>query len=286
MTLVSSSAAGIIRPEDIGPLVVEPLQAESTAFQVSRRVTTLSPSFRIPRITADTTSEWLNEAESITPSDATVDELDVIPKALKVLSKLSNELVADSTPEASEVVGESMARDLARAIDKAFFANTTVKGPSGLLSLSNIQTVDAGAAFADLDPFEEAASKLEAVGSKVTAWCASASTCLQLAQLKEFTGTGSTSNVPLLSSDPTQPTRRQILGAGLWPLPDGVITDGTVWALDQSKSFVVLRSDVQLEVDRSFYFGDDATAVRSVVRVGFGWPHEEAVVKITVESGS
>ena len=234
---------------------------------------------------ADPASGWYAEGADITPVDATINELDVVPKALKVLSKLSNELVSDSSPTATQVVGEGMARDIARRVDAAYFGTTVTNGPSGLLSLGSVQTVSAGSAFTDLNSFEEAASKLENVGSMVTAWCASANTCLALSQLRQFTGTGSTSNVPLLSSDPTQPTRRQILGAGLWPLPAGVIADGIVWGLDQEKSFVVLRSDVTLQVDTSYFFGSDSTAVRTVIRVAFGWPHQQAVVKITA-SGS
>ncbi|BBX70098.1 phage major capsid protein [Mycolicibacterium psychrotolerans] len=281
MSLFTTSASGLLRPEEVGPLVIEPLKKESVAMAVSRVITTGATSFRLPRVIADPASGWYSEGSDIDPTDATVDELDVVPRALKTLSKLSNELVADSNPTASEVVGQGMARDIARKVDAAYFGNTVANGPNGLLSLGSVQTVDAGSVFDDLDAFEEAASKLENVGSKVTAWVASANTCLALAQLREFTGTGSTSNVPLLSSDPTQPTRRQILGAPLWPLPSEVIADGTVWGLDRDKSFVVLRSDTTVEVDTSYFFGSDCTAVRSVVRIGFGWPHQEAVVKIS-----
>jgi HK97 family phage major capsid protein len=285
MSLFTTNAAGILAVEDVGPLVVEPLRDQSAAMRVSRVVTTDAPSFRIPRVITDPASGWYSEGSDIVPSDATIDELDVVPKALKTLSKLSNELVADSNPTASEVVGEGMARDIARKVDQAYFGDSVVNGPNGLLSLENNQWVSAGSAFEDLDPFEEAATRLENVGSKVTAWCASANTCLALSKLRQFTG-DSTSNVPLLSSDPTQPTRRQILGAGLWPLPNGVIADGVVWALDQEKSFVILRSDVTVEVDTSYYFGSDSTAVRTVIRVNFAWPHQQAVCKIVAGSGS
>ena len=51
-----------------------------------------------------------------------------------------------------------------------------------------------------------------------------------------------------------------------------------MWAYDQRKVFCVMRSDVTLEVDRSFYFDQDALAVRATIRVGYGFAHAASVV--------
>ena len=56
---------------------------------------------------------------------------------------------------------------------------------------------------------------------------------------------------------------------------------GTVWAYDTSKSWVVLREDATLEVDRSVFFTSDRVAVKAVLRAGFAHPHPQGVVKIT-----
>ncbi len=283
MSLLSSGAAGILKPEEVGKLVIEPLKKASTAMQISQVVPTASPQFRIPRVVADAASGWYAEGSDIDVTDAEISELVVTPTKCAVLSKISNELANDSSPLAAAVVGEGMARDIARKLDAAYFGNTVQYGPSGLLSLSDYQTVD-GSSADGLDAYAEAISKLEDVGSTATAFCASASTVLELSKLKSFDGV-TQSNVPLLSQagDGTAATRRQILGVPLWPLPAGVIADGIVWAIDQAKSFVVIRQDVQLEIDRSVYFGSDSIAVRSIVRVGYGWPHEEAVVQIGLD---
>ncbi len=283
MSLLTSGAAGILKPEEVARLVIEPLQNASTAMQISTVVPTASHQFRIPIVVADAGSGWYSEGSDITPTDAQISELVVTPTKLATLSKVSNELANDSSPTATAVVGQGMARDLARKLDTAFFANTTANGPSGLLSLGDVQTVD-GSSAAGLDAFAEAISKLESVGSTCTAFCASAATVLELSQLKQFDGV-TQSNVPLLSQagDGTAATKRQILGVNLWPLPAGVIADGVVWALDAAKTFVVLRQDAQVEVDRSVFFGSDSLGVRSVLRVGFGWPHQEAVVQIGLD---
>ncbi|BBY58447.1 phage major capsid protein [Mycolicibacterium sarraceniae] len=99
---------------------------------------------------------------------------------------------------------------------------------------------------------------------------------LTLSKLKRETG----SNEPLLQPDPTLPTRRQVLGVPLWSLPDTVIDDGLIWGIPKPRVYVVTRSDVEVAIDPSYYFGSDSLAVRSTMRVAFGFPHEAAIVKI------
>ena len=286
MALTTGTAAGLLRPEDVGALILQPLKDASTALAISTNVTTGSTSFRIPVVVADPAGGWAAEGSDLDLSDATISEINVVPSKCAVLSKISNELANDSSPAAATIIGNGMARDLARRLDSAFFAATTANGPSGLLSLTNHQTVDGGS-LGDLDPFAEAISKLEGVGSTATAFVASATDALHLSQLKMFDGATS-SNQPLLSGtgDATSPTKRQILGVPLHVVPDGVVADGTIWAVDQAKTFVVLRQDVQLEVDRSVFFASDSLGIRAAIRVGFGFPHEQAVAKITWGEGS
>ncbi|WP_109365549.1 phage major capsid protein, partial [Mycobacteroides abscessus] len=110
----------------------------------------------------------------------------------------------------------------------------------------------------------------------VTAFVANASTVLALSKLKKQTG----SNEPLLQPDPTLPTRRQILGVPLWSVPDTVIDTGVIWAVDSSRLFVVVRQDADLVVDSSRYFESDRLGIRTTMRIGLGYPHEQAIVRI------
>ncbi|MCB1288291.1 MAG: phage major capsid protein [Mycobacterium sp.] len=281
MALNSQTGAGIIVPESVGPLIVDPLKAASTAIAISTNVSTSSPSFRIPIVAADPAGGWYAEGSDISLTDAEIAEINVVPKKMAVLSKISNELANDSSPAAAQVIGEGMSRSIARKLDAAFFGNTVANGPSGLLSLSDVSTV-AGGDLTDLDPFAEAISALEAIGCEATAFVASATDTLHLQTLKAFDG-ATQSNQPLLSptGDATSATKRQILGVPLYTVPDGVVEDGTIWALDRSRSFVVMRQDVQLEVDRSVYFASDSVGIRAIIRVGFGFPTEPAICKIT-----
>ncbi|WP_017555214.1 phage major capsid protein [Mycobacteroides abscessus] len=277
MALLTSSAEGILTPEEVGALIVQPVEKASVAVQIATVVHTGSHDFRIPIVTADATAAWTAEGSDIAASDAGVAEITVTPKKLAALSIISNELANDSSPAATELVGQSIARDLARKLDDAFFGNTVANGPSGLESLTNYQLVNtATVPLTNIDAFSEAISKAENVGANVTAFVANASTVLALSKLKKQTG----SNEPLLQADPTLPTRRQILGVPLWSVPDTVIDTGVIWAVDSSRLFVVVRQDADLVVDSSRYFESDRLGIRTTMRIGFGYPHEQAIVRI------
>lgn len=286
MSLLTSTAGGILRPEEVGALVVRPVEKASVAMQVTTVVPTSSHDFRIPVITSDASAAWTAEGNEITPSDAGVTEITVTPKKLAALSIISNELANDTSPAAANVVGESIARDLARKLDAAFFGSTVSNGPSGLESLNGYQFVDTDTVpLTNVDAFSTAISLAENEGATVTAFIANASTVLTLSKVKKFTGSN-TSNEPLLQPDPTLPTRRQILGMPLYSVPDTVIGNGIVWAIDMSRVFTVVRDDATLVIDSSAYFSSDRLGIRSTLRVSFGFPHEASIVRIGQEPGT
>lgn len=280
MPLYTTTAAGILTPEEVGTLVVQPTQAASVAMQIATVVQTESGEFRIPIVTDDAVAAWTPEGSDITASDAGVDEVTVKPNKLAALSIISNELANDSSPAAQQVVGDSIARDLARKVDAAFFTNETLNGPDGIGSIVCQFTITT--TLTNTDAFAEAISLAENVGATVTAFVANANTVLALSKVKEQTG----SNKPLLQPDPTLPTRRQILGVPLWSVPDTVVPDDVVWAIDGSRVFIIVRQDVDLRIDQSRYFESDRLGIRATMRIGFGFPHEAAVVNIGGDNGS
>jgi HK97 family phage major capsid protein len=68
--------------------------------------------------------------------------------------------------------------------------------------------------------------------------------------------------------------------SALWTSP--FVAEGTVWGVPQARVQIVLRDDVRLEVDRSVYFTSDRVAVKATMRVGFGFVHPAAVVKVAL----
>ena len=144
-----------------------PAITASVAAQVSTVVPTSANTFRIPIVSADPTAAWVAEGAEITPSDPTLTELVVTPLKLAGLTIISKELADDASPEAAQVIGDGLARDIARKLDAAFFANTTSNGPSGLLSLTTSTAVEAASSFTTLDAFASAIFTAEGVGAQV-----------------------------------------------------------------------------------------------------------------------
>lgn len=277
----SGGGSSILSPEQVGKLVVEPLYQQSTALQenVATRVATSSHSYRIPKLTADATAAWVAEGAEITPSDPTVSELTVTPSKVAGLTVLSSELAADSSnPAAANLIGNSLVNDVANQIDAAFFGNTTTNGPSGLGSITPT-AVDAGTAYTSLDPFAEAISQLQQKGSRATAFLVNPTLALVLAQLKEDS---TISLKPLLQPDPTQPGKQLVFGVPL--VVNKHVPDDTVWAVDASRIVVVMRSDTSVETSDQVYFTSDRIAVRTTCRIGFGFPYEAGLVKISLSS--
>lgn len=291
MAIGEFNSSGILAPEEVGPLIIQPLRLRSVALRVSTVIESMRPSLRFPVVQSDAAAAWLAEGDDITETDPSLGEVTVTPTKVGAIVKISNELIADSAEnaQAAGVVGDGLVRQFARTIDLAFFGNTTTLGPSSLESIG-YQTIPVSGAFVDFDPFAQAISLVEGVGSVVTSFAASFATVLELSLLKRFQPTADVvSNEPLLSQTPgdvSNPVKRSIFGVPLYSAPEGCIPDGVVWAIAADKVFTVLRQDIAIQANPSFYFGSDSTAVRGTMRLGYGYPHAAAVVKIWSGSGS
>jgi len=270
----STGAAGLL-PSGYGALVVQPALDASVFAQVATTVTTSSTAYRIPLVTADPTAAWVAEGAEITPSDPTLQELTVTPPKVAGLTIISRELADDSSPAAAQVVGDGLARDIARRIDQAGFAGLASPAPAGLSTLSGIQTYVNGTAFGNLDWAAQAISKAETVGATVTAFVTSPATALALATIKQGTG----SNQPVLGMDATAATSRSVLGVPLYV--SQYVAANTLWAIDFSRVWLVVRDDATVEADRSVFFTSDRVAVKATMRAGFGFVHPQSVVKVT-----
>lgn len=274
MTTGTASGGPILRPEQVGDLVVTPVTEQSIATQVATVVTTSSHDYRIPLITADPAAQWVAEGDEITPSDADSDEITVTPRKLAGLTIITRELANDSDPAAAEAVGDGLARDMARRLDEAFFGNLATPAPPGLGSIAPTVVLGAGTDWANVDPFADALSRAEGLSAAIGSWVANPADALALAQIKESTG----SNKPLLQPDPTQPTRRTIQGVPLYVSPH--VTAGDVWGIPKGRVFVVIREDAEVESSAHTFFTSDRVAVRATMRVGFGFPHVAAVMVV------
>lgn len=276
MTLTTSTAGAILTPEEVGDLLITPLGVESVAGRVATYRATGQSGYRLPVVLEDPNTEWVDEGEEIPVSEAELDEVAADWKKLAGLTLVTSELLADSNPDAAEVVGAGLVRDLSVKVDQAFFGTrgSNTKRPAGLEDLTGVTEVDAGAAWANVDAFNAAIFGAAGYGRAVTSFVAHPDDALILANLKESTG----SNRNLLQPDPTTPGRSVIAGRALETSP--AVTQGTVWAVPSAVAYVVVREDAEVKTDSSAFFTSDRVAVRGKLRLDFLFPQEAAIQRI------
>lgn len=291
MTLHSTNGAAILTEAQVQDLVIKPLLSSAVSTQVATIVQTGSHSTRFPIINSDPSTSWVAEGAEISVSDPDIDELVVTPPALKGLTVVSHELVADSDPSALDVVGDGLVRDLRVKLDASFFGGVGAGvAPDGIRSLAGVQTTTlAFSTTGNLDPFAEAVSLAEQVGvlavDPVTglpgmSFVGNPADVLAVSTTK----VPEDSAQPLLGVDATQATSRSVLGVPLYSSP--AVSAGDMWLVPRSKTFVVLRTDPEVIADGSAFFSSDRTAVRAVLRVSPAFPHEAAIIRVVIDGGS
>ncbi|GAB3742458.1 phage major capsid protein [Microlunatus parietis] len=281
MPMYTADAAQAWLPQDIGDLVTRPVTQESVAITAagSIRASEDANSYRVPLVAADPTAAWTAEGAEITATDAQFDEVADTFHKLAGLTIISRELAEDTSPDAAQQVGFGLARDIARKLDAAFFGSrgASTLQPLGLADLTGTNTIDAGAAWGNADPFTEAVYAAEGEGAALSAFVANPVDALALSSIKEQTG----SNKALLQPDATQANRRLVAGVPLLTSP--AVAPGTVWGIPGAgRVVIVIRDDVRLEISREAYFSSDRVGVKATLRATFLYPHELAIQEISL----
>ncbi|MFD9666065.1 phage major capsid protein [Rhodococcus sp. NPDC059968] len=270
MTVLNSNLTTAWTPEDYGKLVDITVAAKAVPFQAGTVVETASQTIRFPVLQADPATGWYAENSTITLTDPDTDEVVVTPKKVAGLTQVSNEALNDSNPAVANQIGQGLARDIARKIDAAFFANTTTNGPSGLLSVS-YSVVDTGAAYTNLDPFHAAKKEAQDAGAELTHFVLAPDVALALAQAK--TGTGS--NQGLLDN-----VGDGVTLAGVPVIVSTAVAAGEAWGLDKSQIMTVRRTGTQVVTSGDAAFASDAVQIRATSRVGFGLINPAGIVRL------
>lgn len=266
-----STDAAPILPEGHGALILDPLRAESVALNpaVSQTIMSGTRAWTIPVVATDAAASWVREGEEIAPSNPTMRDLTIVPAKTAGLVPVSRETMDDSSPSAREVVGASLAASIREQVDSAFLGAVAAPAPQGL---GTITPTVITAPLDSLDPFLDAKAASAAVGGSPTGILIHPDDALVLYKLRDQAD----SNRPLVGETNS--------AAGLPLIVTSHATAGQIWLVDARKNYVVVREDIDVEVSKDAYFSSDRTAVRAVMRVGFGFVNEAANVRIDVDA--
>ena len=287
-----SGAGSVFSPAENAGFFLDRLAAQSVAFQTGiNMIKTGAKELAIPHLTADSSSAWVSEGATISASDPSAETTTATPRKLAALIQLTNEVIRDSEPAVLGMVEFQVGRSLALKWDLGFFEGSgSAPEIRGLKNVSGIGTISMGTnggSLSTLDQFATAIGDLATQNAEANAIVMHPRTWTAVTKLKET----SSSNKPLVtegSGSPTSGVRRSIYGVPVFLSSQLSITEtqgsasnaSSVYVFDSSKIWSVLRTEVEIELDRSRLFNSDQSELRAIWRADVVVPDPECVVRI------
>jgi HK97 family phage major capsid protein len=210
----------------------------------------------VPRFTGQAATAWYDELEEIGEGAPPGNELVLTPQKVAALVTLSNEVVADSNASVLNSVGNKMVQSVALEADRAMFAGTGGKQPTGLLNLAPPLPSHAGAP--DYAGIVTGAGLVRAAGGTPDVVYVNPAdlTALQLAT--------DANDRPLVGST-EEGIGGVIAGLAIWPTP--ATPAGTAVVAEADQIVVAVREDASVAVSEDAAFNADGTVVRVIARV-------------------
>jgi HK97 family phage major capsid protein len=224
---------------------------------------------------------WTPELGSITERDAKVRAITLHAHKLAILTRASNELIADGAGFETQL-GRAIVPAIGYFNDKGFLAGTGAGQPLGVLNAAcTISVTRAAAGDITYEDLANIFARMAPSSLANAVWVASQTAIPRLLQLSMTVGTGG-SHIPVLSESNGKFTilTRPVLFTEKLP---ALGSRGDILLADFSKYIVGLRADATLEKSGHAGFQTDSTYYRCKLR-GDGQPMLDRA--ITPENGS
>lgn len=282
MAIETTTGNSTLIQSQVASLLVQPLEQASTFLAAGPVVLDSSSPVRVPRVANGVTAGFVAEGAQISDGDVAFDEVTLLPstlKGLKVLVKLTNELIRTSVIGLESVLQTRLVTDVANALDAALWdgtgASNTIKGilrqtgiATGTLDLTDADSLIDGWATA--------------MGNKVnpTHWVMTSASFAKIRKLK----TTDTSAQYLI--DPT--TIQNGTSLQLFGLPviitdniPAVSTKNRVALVDMSKVVVARDVDAEVKILDQTWGDYDSIGIRVVSRWDTALLQAKAVTLLT-----
>lgn len=144
----TNSAGGFTVPSILAATIIDKLRAQSVAIQAGcRTIPMSSDNLSIAKVAADPSPAFRNEATAITETDPTFSIVQMEPKMLAMMTKVSVELMADTVNLQTELPN-IITRAMAAEMDRIVFQGTgSTPEPRGIINQSGIGNTSAGGAL-------------------------------------------------------------------------------------------------------------------------------------------
>jgi HK97 family phage major capsid protein len=224
---------------------------------------------------------WVSENEQIPEQDPTYDQVVLLPAALrslKIMHRVSNELVRHAVINIGSALQASLTMRVALALDYAFLLGTGASNtPKGMLNMSGIQTTAIGGAIT-IDALHDAHTLGLAANAKPSQWFCSPHVFNTLRKQK-----ASTSGVYLLQPDPQEANAYRLLG-----VPIAVTTqmpDDEIILADMSQIAVGRDLGTTVTLLPELYANFDQLGLRVVARYDIAPLNAAGIVALTGITG-
>jgi HK97 family phage major capsid protein len=145
---VGTAAAGgnLVETELMASDFIEVLRNVTVIGQLGARfLTGLVGNINIPRQNAQTTTYWVGESVALTEAEATFDQVQLRPKTVGALSKMSRLMLMQSTPAIEQLVREDLLEVSAQAVDAAgLYGTGSGSQPTGIANTTGVGSVAFG----------------------------------------------------------------------------------------------------------------------------------------------
>lgn len=282
MSLSSVNTPELVQ-ETVSNILVKPLEAASLFLAAGPRIIDTAGPLRIPKLGAGTAPTFVGQNELIPDRDVDFDEISLLPstmKAIKTLTKFSNELARQSVVSLDVALREKLVSDVAAAMDAQLFSASGdgITTPKGLFAYSGVQSIAVGGALT-LDHLLDAQGLSMGANANLEAskWVVTSADFIAMRKLKDTQGRYQ------LQADPTQAGKFLLFGLPVIvtnriPNTTGGTPTGRAALVDFSQ--ITVARDVAPAVtilDQTF--GDyDQQGIRVVYRVDAAPVNPEAIV--------
>ena len=117
----TDNKGGFSVPDPLSNALINLIEDRGTARQKAQRIVMSSDTWSVPKVTAQATIYYPDEAAAITESDVTFGQVQLTAKKLAALVKMSTEITEDSVLSMLDVVVDSIAYSIALEEDKNLF---------------------------------------------------------------------------------------------------------------------------------------------------------------------
>src|SRR5262249_3613586 len=117
-------AGGFLVPEPLSRVVIDLARAQTVCVRAGARVVPMeTATLKFARQTADPVAAWRGENTSITVSEPTFGQVELVAKSLACITKMSREIVEDSN-NIDQIVSSALSSVIGLELDRACLFGT------------------------------------------------------------------------------------------------------------------------------------------------------------------